>query len=187
MKLYFLGGSFDPPHLGHLKIAELCIKQCDLFLFIPANRSPYKINQKLTSNMHRFNMLQLMTMNMDNVEIEPFEINTDNISYTHKTIDYLLNKYNPSEITMVIGKDHLNKLDNWRKIDYIRSNCKILCFNREKSSFDISEKIEIIKNFKIQICSTKIREKFMKNDLENMKNLINHIVLEYIKKNKLYK
>ena len=56
--------------------------------------------------MHRFNMLNLMTMNMDNVEIEPFEINTVNISYTYKTIDYLLNKYNPSELTMVIGKDH---------------------------------------------------------------------------------
>ena len=125
MKLYFLGGSFDPPHLGHLKIAEFCLKQGDLFLFIPTNKSPFKLNQNITSAKHRLKMLNLLTAQMNNIKIDPFEINNDGISYTYKTIEYLLAKYNSCELIMAIGQDHLNTLSNWKNINYISKIVKL--------------------------------------------------------------
>ena len=44
MKICFLGGTFDPPHMGHLKIALECLKQCQKFIFIPSKQSPHKKN-----------------------------------------------------------------------------------------------------------------------------------------------
>ena len=187
MKLFFLGGSFDPPHLGHLKIAEFCLKQGDFFLFIPAKNSPYKLNQKITSASHRLNMLNLMTTKMDKIKVDPFEINNAGISYTYKTIKYLLAKYNPCELIMVIGYDHLNTLSRWENIDYIKNNCKIMCFNRDSSILDYVSNIEIIKDFQIPISSTLIREKIKSNNLINMKNLLSKIIIEYIIENNLYK
>ena len=187
MNLYFLGGSFDPPHLGHLKIAEFCLKKGDLFLFIPTKNSPYKLNQKITSANHRLNMLNLMTTKMDKIKVDPFEIDNDDISYTYKTIEYLLAKYNSYELIMVIGYDHLNTLSRWKNIDYIKNNCKIMCFNRDSSILDYVSNIEIIKDFQISISSTLIREKIKSNNLINMKSLLSKIVIEYIIENNLYK
>ena len=49
MKIYFFGGSFDPPHLGHLKIIETCLNRFDMahFILIPANQSPLKKNKPI--------------------------------------------------------------------------------------------------------------------------------------------
>jgi len=42
MKIFFLGGTFDPPHLGHLGVSEVCLRHCDKFIFIPAKQNPCK-------------------------------------------------------------------------------------------------------------------------------------------------
>ena len=44
MNICFLGGSFDPPHLGHLAIAKECLKKFDKFIFLPSKQSPHKSN-----------------------------------------------------------------------------------------------------------------------------------------------
>ena len=73
MKLYFLGGSFDPPHLGHLRIAEYFSQQCDLFLFIPAQKSPFKKNNPIASPAQRIEMLTFLSDKVKNSQIETFE------------------------------------------------------------------------------------------------------------------
>ena len=90
MKIYFLGGSFDPPHLGHLRIAEYFSQQCDLFLFIPAQKSPFKKNNPLASPIQRFEMLSLLTEKVNNSQIESFELESNNPSYTYLTVEYLI-------------------------------------------------------------------------------------------------
>ena len=58
MKIYFLGGTFDPPHLGHLNIAKACLKHCHKFIFIPSKQNPYK-DKPYFSSEDRLNMLKI--------------------------------------------------------------------------------------------------------------------------------
>ena len=61
MKLILFGGSFDPPHCGHLKIIEDCIKECDKLILMPSSYSPLKKNYPIAESKHRVKMLQLLT------------------------------------------------------------------------------------------------------------------------------
>ena len=63
MNLYFYGGSFDPPHLGHKKIISYFSDRCDMLLVIPAYQSPQK-SYKPTSFFHRKEMLKIMLIDL---------------------------------------------------------------------------------------------------------------------------
>ena len=115
MKIYFLGGSFDPPHKGHLKIAKSCLKYCDKFLFIPSKRTPHKDNIPYFSNKDRVNMLELLVQDKSNIDIDLFELKSkNNISYSINTVKYLNKKYQKSDIYMVLGSDLIDNLDSWK-------------------------------------------------------------------------
>jgi len=186
VKLYFLGGSFNPPHLGHLKIAEFCLKQCNLFLFIPTYKSPFKLNQNIVSPSHRLNMLNLLIQKHDKIKVDSFEIEKEETSYTYKTVEYIKNKYNPSELVMIIGDDHLKALNKWKNIDYIYNNCKLICFNRNNIYTKKNLEIEFIKSFNFPISSSQIRNNIKQKNIRGIKNSLSSKLVDYILKNKLY-
>ena len=65
MKIGILGGTFDPPHYGHLKLAEAAIEALDLdeVILLPANINPFKQKKRITSAKDRIAMVQLMQKN----------------------------------------------------------------------------------------------------------------------------
>ena len=186
MNITFLGGSFDPPHLGHYKIAEFFKNKCDLFLFIPAKKSPFKTLNPHVSSIHRIEMLKLLTRKLPNIEIETFEINNSIDSFTYLTVEYILKKYKPTQLNMVIGADHIQKLESWENFKFIYENCKIFCFNREDTSFNKNLNIQFVKNFNIPVSSSQIRNEIKNNNIELLENNLDKSILYYIKKNKLY-
>ena len=190
MKIFFFGGSFDPPHKGHKSIAEFCIKNnlCDKFLFIPTKKNPLKSNP-FFSVKDRLYMLQIITNSINEGKIGKVEVDTYEIksskkeSFTIDTVNYLLNKYKNDEIFMVVGKDILKNLEKWKKWDEIQSLVKLVCVNRseyESNSFvDIDCMIEEI-NFNID--STYIRKKIMAGDFSKILNKIPSEILKHLKK-----
>ena len=90
MNICFLGGSFDPPHLGHLAIAIECLEKYNKFIFVPSKQSPHKSYPTYFDSKHRLKMLNILSSNYENIEVEPFELeSTSQISYTIDTIRYL--------------------------------------------------------------------------------------------------
>ena len=112
MKIGFLGGAFDPPHIGHYKIIEYCINIFDKLLIIPNKISPMHNKEIIASEYHRMNMLNLLFEN-ENIKIDDFELSSNKKNYTYYTIKYLENKYKGDSLTMILGEDQLNNLDNW--------------------------------------------------------------------------
>ena len=88
MKTCIFGGTFDPPHIGHLLIAQTIIESenFDRLIFVPANISPAKQGKDISSSKKRLDMLNLALTNNDNFEISDFEINKGDVSYTIDTI-----------------------------------------------------------------------------------------------------
>ncbi len=185
MKIFFFGGTFDPPHLGHQKIAEYCCKIADKFIFIPVKQSPHKHNKPIATDQQRIEMLK-KTVNSPKIEIDKFELNSLNPNYTIHTIHYLKQKWNEAELTMVVGEDQYNSLEKWFKIEEIRKYVQIICFHRDghKPLQLLDKKDEFISDFKVNISSTELRKSLIDN--KNIELMINQDVLSYIRENKLY-
>ncbi|WP_157152337.1 nicotinate-nicotinamide nucleotide adenylyltransferase, partial [Brachyspira sp. SAP_772] len=95
MKIAILGGSFDPPHLGHLILADTIQHElkCDKILFIPSKIPPHKSISGKVSDDDRINMLKLSIEDNDNFILDDYEIKNDCVSYTIKTLEYIYNNY----------------------------------------------------------------------------------------------
>ena len=186
MKLFFFGGTFDPPHKGHLAIIDYCINLCDKLIIFPSKVSPTKNKFPIASDSDRVKMLNHITEDYSNVVVDPYEINQGEKSFTINTIDYLKEKFSNYDISMVIGLDQLQNFENWMAHDKILEKVDIICFRR--NGYSIKQKYlkaEIIKDFNFNISSSYIRQNFSKKNF-NYSNYLNKQIYLYIKKHKLY-
>ena len=183
MKIFFLGGTFDPPHKGHLQIAKKCLKYCDKFILIPAKQAPHKVRKPYFSNRQRLDMLSLLIDDYENIEIDSFELSSeDHISYSVSTIKYLTNKYHNAEISMVIGADLINELSDWKDWATIKNSVKIICINRPK--YIIKEKLKYIKyidDIDVNISSSYIRNLIASKNKQNLLRISDYITNDIFK------
>ncbi|WP_235670191.1 adenylyltransferase/cytidyltransferase family protein [Mycoplasmopsis pullorum] len=97
MKIGIFGGSFDPIHKGHIRVAQQAIKELNLdkLFFVPANKSPFKLKNKYASNEDRVEMIKLVLP--DKCEISNFEINRGGTSFSIDTARYFKNNFKNDE------------------------------------------------------------------------------------------
>ena len=186
MKIYFFGGSFDPPHRAHKLIYKYCINLCDKFIFFPSKCSPGKLKSK-SDSQDRLKMLNLLIDKKDKskVIVDTFElINDKNKSFTIDTIHYLKKKFKNSSINMVIGYDQYKNLNNWKDYNQILELVNIICFKRGEFISDNIDLVEFL-DFNQDISSSLIRKKISHNDI--LKNFLNKSVYDYIINKNLYK
>src|ERR1041384_5745403 len=91
MKIGILGGTFDPPHNGHLAFAEAAVQTLELdeVLFIPANRNPLKPEKRQASAKDRLEMVRLMVEGKPQMAVSDIEIRRGGPSYAVETLDEL--------------------------------------------------------------------------------------------------
>lgn len=192
MKIGIFGGSFNPPHKMHKKIAIELIKKhyVDKVIFVPTG-SKYKYKNNLLSDKVRLEMLELMCRDNNNLEVSDYELK-EHVVYTYETLNYFRNKYKDDEIYFICGTDNLSYIDKWERGIYVLSNNKFLVIKR--NTFDITPLLEKYKDYKDniivteieenEISSTKIREMIYNN--KRVKDYLDDKVLDYIIRNKLY-
>jgi nicotinate-nucleotide adenylyltransferase len=198
MKIGVLGGSFDPPHLGHMGIAQqlLINKIVDEIWLLPCFSHAFEKKMSLVHD--RLEMTKLLKM--DGIKISEHETGNKSVSYTIDTMDFFTEKYSGDQFYWILGSDQLfvfEKYKNWREIIrkhnlivYPRINDfdKICSFvDNLMSQVGDSQNIIVLdpKEFKtIEISSTEIREKIKKGD--SIKKLVPKEVEEYIVSHKLY-
>ena len=187
MNIYFFGGTFDPPHKAHKLIYKYCMDFCDQFIFVPTAQSPGKINPMINSDK-RIQMLELLIDDQDfkKVVIDKFEIDSNKSpSYTIDTIYYLKEKFKNASITMVIGLDQYNNLNNWKDYNQIINEVEIICFNRGKTKLDYNSNINLI-DFNQEISSTEIKQHIENARIDKAKKYLTKEVSHFIIKNGLY-
>ncbi len=106
-KIAFYGGSFDPPHNGHLTIAKKLTElfSLDEFWFVPAFHAPHKKSKRITSPFCRYAMLALATNNEPKIKISTVELNAPEKPFTFETQLKLKNELPDTEIFFVMGAD----------------------------------------------------------------------------------
>lgn len=183
MKIGLYGGSFNPVHNDHLKIALYLIKNCYLekIIFIPTGNNYPKNN--IASIDHRINMLKLALEKK--FSISDYEKRNKRV-YTYETLNYFKNKYPNDEIYFITGADNINEITIWKNYKYILDNYKIIVINRNNLPIPNYKNIILVDLGNLSISSTKIRNELNNNNYD-LKKYLNHKVLDYIIKNKLYK
>ncbi|HLS61491.1 MAG TPA: nicotinate-nucleotide adenylyltransferase [Virgibacillus sp.] len=180
-----LGGTFDPPHLGHLIIAEEVKLALDLdeVWFIPTNEPPHK--KKANTHVHeRINMLEIATQSNSAFHINAMETERLGKSYTFDTMNMLTDKHPTTSFYFIIGGDMVEYLPKWHRIEELTELVTFVGVARTGYSLASSYPITRVEVPLIDISSTMIRQR-----LENHKTvhyLIPSEVYTHIKERRLY-
>lgn len=131
-RMAFYGGSFDPPHKGHLAIARKLaeIFALDEFVFIPAFHAPHKLNQKPTAALHRYAMLCLATQNDAKLKVSTVELDAPEKPYTVETQAKFNADLPGAKIYFVIGADSWTEIRTWRSWETVLTQTNIIVVTR---------------------------------------------------------
>ena len=190
-KIVIFGGSFDPVHKAHIDMAKETLKLQGVgkVIFVPAYIPAHKTNQFADIN-DRIAMLKLAVNNIEKTEISFFEAEKQDIVYSYQTLDYFKSLYPDDEILMLIGSDSLKDLPTWKNVEYLASQYKFIVAKRPGSVIEKGTKFLdrcIFPDIPVKdISSTQIRKLLKEND-EQVKELLDGNVYDYIKARGLYK
>ena len=163
-----LGGSFDPPHKGHLGISKIAIKKLKLkkIYWVITKKNPFK-NKTFYSLDERVNYANKISKSQKKI----FTIYLENIVKSSRTIDivnYFIKKKNIKNIYFIIGSDNLIRFHKWKSWEKIVKLVKLVVFSRKgydrkgmKSIVvkNYKNKIVFIKNKPIVISSTQLKSR----------------------------
>ncbi len=184
-KIGILGGTFDPPHIGHLIIANEVREQLDLdeVRFMPNNVPPHKTKTS-TSNQERLDMLTLAIGSNPCFMIDTIEWERNGPSYTIDTIKLLKERDTNSEIYFIIGADMIEYLPKWKQIDELSELVRFTGVKRPGYSTETSYPVTLVDIPEIAVSSSWIREKISNG--KTIKYLVPDAVKIYIEENQLY-
>jgi nicotinate-nucleotide adenylyltransferase len=122
-RIGILGGTFDPPHVGHLWLAALAADELhlDRVLFMPAGQPPHKRRAGMSSITERLLMTRLAITGNDAFELSTVEVGRTGPSYTVDSIQELLESYAGARLFLLMGADSLARIDTWREPDRLLS------------------------------------------------------------------
>ena len=198
MRLGALGGTFDPPHVGHLILAEEARTRLQLakVLFVPAGDPWRKAGREITPVEHRLAMVGLMLASDPHFEMSTLEVERQGPSYTVDTLEALHQQYGPGlELYFILGEDALHDLPNWREPARIISLAWLAVAPRpaekgwatvglEAAVPGLSERIVTLPMATIDISSTALRERARAG--LSLRYLVPLAVEEYIRRHGLY-
>ena len=194
IRIGLLGGSFDPIHNGHLKLANWVKNKLSLnrIIFIPAAVPPHKQNIKLTDSKHRYRMVEIAIENYPDFEISDVELKRNGISYTIDTIFYFkqIFKLDKENLFLIIGADSLLDFHNWKDPEEIIENCQIVVLQRPEVNLNnVKTKYKcqaiILQSPLIDISATDIRRRIREG--ESIAQIVPTAVEQYINEHNLYK
>lgn len=153
-KVGILGGTFNPIHIGHVKLAEAAYRQFNLshiYVMPSGQPSSYKDINIIADADDRCAMIELAIKDFPYMSLSRLEVERCGATYTSDTLKEL--KQNEYDIYFIIGADSLLMLDKWHEAEYVMKNCTFLAANRNHHKSDeLRARIEYLKkNFDADI------------------------------------
>ncbi|MBT3448066.1 MAG: nicotinate (nicotinamide) nucleotide adenylyltransferase [Bacteroidetes Order II. Incertae sedis bacterium] len=172
-----LGGTFDPPHTGHLTLALEALQELDLdqVVWIPAAVSPHKMGQHITAGSDRLEMVRLMTAQNEHFSTDDREMNRPGPSFTIDTLEELGCEWAETELFLILGEDSLRSFERWQRPNDIRRLAKLVVYRRLDSGIDhLPEHDILLTGSPVSISSTEIRNRIHRGQA------IDHLVISEV-------
>ena len=192
------GGTFNPPHIGHLQAAKQAVSalHLDRLLLIPDRVAPHKeIPSGSPTPQQRLDMLRIAARNSPGLEVSDIELRRQGISFTFETVTQLKAEHPDAELVLLMGTDMFLSFHTWKYPEIILENASLGVFCRgEKGELAAIEakkaqmeaqgaKVELVNNDVIAISSTQMRRLLA---FRCAGAFLPEGVLEYIRENRLY-
>ena len=193
MKTCLFGGTFDPPHFGHLIVAQTIFEaeHFDKIVFVPAHIPPHKKERKISSVALRLEMLKIATMDNPNFEISDIELKRGGISYSLETINTYKEQtgLDREDLYYLIGSDSLKQFQTWQNPKAILEECQLIVairpgFRPSDIPNWILAKVQFANIPRIEISSTQIRARWVED--KTIRYMVTQPVWTYINKHNLY-
>jgi nicotinate-nucleotide adenylyltransferase len=180
-KIGLFGGSFDPPHLGHViaVIYTLSTQPIDQILVIPCYRHAFL--KSLTPFKFRYEMCKLAFRDIHRVRVSRVEEEIKSEGYTVRTIEYLKRTMSEAYFTLIVGADVILEFKNWARFEEIKKMVKIMVLGRQ----GIESKGFVSSPPLFNISSSEVRDRIAKG--ETVSQLVPRLVLDYIQRHQLYR
>ncbi|MBR2452893.1 MAG: nicotinate-nucleotide adenylyltransferase [Clostridia bacterium] len=198
MRIGIFGGTFNPPHNGHIHLAKEALRKAalDKMIFIPCAIPPHKPNLEIPSGEHRLNMVRLAIGEDERFSVSDIEIEAGGKSYTAKTLETLEEIYPDDRLCFIVGADSLCEMETWFCPGEIFKRAEIVVamrggmkerfldaaidLLRQKYNADITK----ISMTEMEISSSEIRDRIRKG--ESIADMVNKEVIDYIEKTQIY-
>lgn len=191
MKVGIYGGTFNPPHNGHVITAVSVLKQLalDTILFIPSYINPLKQEGEENLSAHRLEMIRIVAKKNPQFEVSDYEIAKKSTSYTISTMEYLRKSRPNDEFCIIVGMDNYLQFHRWKNPEKLLHLASLVVmtrpqFERKHNKNIQAENIQFINVPMVDISSTDIRHK-IKSGLPVTDYLPSEII-SYIIDHKLY-
>lgn len=172
MKIALFGGSFNPPHRGHLEAARTVLRELkpDKLLIMPANIPPHKaLADSSPTAQDRFELAKLAFSELENTEVLDLELRREGKSYTAITVEELRREYPDDELMLVMGTDMLLSFEEWYRFRYLLSELTLIVLARmdgdermllqkaEQLRRDYGAHVRLMRHEPLPMSSTEIR------------------------------
>lgn len=139
MKIGILGGTFNPIHISHVKLAEEYANKLglDRMVLSPTSIPPHKSYKDLASGADRLAMCKLATAAYPLFHVTDFEIKEKGKSYTYRTLRHLAEKYPGAELFLIMGGDMFMTVQDWRLPQEIFKTATLCAAQREKGELTL--------------------------------------------------
>lgn len=192
------GGTFAPPHLGHVHAVETILREAGLdeILVMPTATPPHKVKAKGDTPELRLEMCRAAFESLAQVTVSEYEIRKGGVSYTVQTLEHFAETEPEREIFLICGTDMFLTLDKWYRAPDIFRLAKILCIPRDSTEFDVlTEKqtvyhenyhadTRILAAEPVDMSSTEVRRRIENG--EDLTDFLPSAVIEIIRREKLY-
>ena len=189
-RIGIFGGSFDPPHLGHLVIAEMARRSLNLdaVYFVPAYKPPHKEGSHPSTARDRLAMTKLSVQGNAHLKVSDVELRRKGISYTVDTVRSFRKRFPTSELYLIIGSDSLLQFHSWKYPEQILAESALVVYRRPRSgrasSRFLPSRLSFIEGPEMEVSSSDIRDRIVKG--KSIRYLVRESVLRFINRKKLY-
>ena len=166
MRIGVLGGTFDPPHIGHLLVANDAREalELDRLIFVPAGAQPFKVDTPpVASGQDRLEMVRLAVSDDANYVVDDAEINRKGLSFTVDTLEHLSERNPAARLYLLMGEDVLAGFEKWRSPARIRELATLVAVSRgglaESAADPATSAVLRVSTRRVDVSSTEIRER----------------------------
>lgn len=192
MRIGVFGGTFDPPHIGHLLLATDAREALglDRLIFVPAATQPFKVNTPpIASARDRLEMVRLAVADDANYTIDDTEIDRKGLSFTVDTLEQLSRKNPGAKLFLLLGEDALAGIDGWRSPERIRELATLAVMRRSGSERSpvarIADDVTTVSARRVDVSSSEIRERLRAG--KSIKGFVPESVERFIEARGLYR
>ena len=188
MRIGVLGGSFNPPHNGHLIIASDAFESLglDLLYIVPAAANPLKSHDPEGATPdQRLEMVRLTFGGDARFEVSAVEIERGGLSFTVDTLETLARQHPGAELVLLLGIDSLKTMDRWRQPDRIRELATLAALARGEAEGGLPDGVRVVTTRRVDVSSTEIRGRLAEG--RPVKGFVAESVERYISAAELYR